>query len=322
MPTGRAPGPRSSGVLAALRRSTWRGHPRPVALDIDTILDHQDGVISRRQAMAAGEAPHDVRRRLRRRDWVKVHPGVYVAHTGPMTWRQGAWAAVLWGWPAALWGPTALHAIERPDLRGATETVHIAIGRHRSGLRPPPGVAVHHVEGIEACVLWNTSPPRTRVEEAALDAAIGADSDLDAVAVLAQVIQRRWTTADRLLRALAGRRRVPRRRRLDTVLADLAAGTCSVLEHGFLTRVKRPHRLPRAERQLPARSSQGLVYRDATTAPCSSCWTAGSSTTRRRRGIGTSSATWTLRWTTGQRSASDGARCSSDRVRPPPSWPC
>ena len=130
-----------------------------MALDIDTILDHQDGVISRRQAMAAGEAPHDVRRRLRRRDWVKVHPGVYVAHTGPMTWRQGAWAAVLWGWPAALWGPTALHAIERPDLRGATETVHIAIGRHRSGLRPPPGVAVHHVEGIEACVLWNTPAP-------------------------------------------------------------------------------------------------------------------------------------------------------------------
>jgi len=238
-----------------------------VGSDLETLLDHQNGVISRRQALAAGEAPHDVRRRLRRRDWVKVHPGVYVAHTGPMTWHQRAWAAVLWAWPASLWGPTALQALERPQLQAAAESIHVAVGRHRSGLRPPPGVAVHHVDGLDTSVLWNASPPRTRVEEAALDVAIGADSDLDAVAVLAQVVQRRRTTADRLSLALARRSRASRRRWLSTVLSDLAAGTCSVLEHGFLVRVERPHGLPGAERQLPVRSSQGLVYRDADYGP-------------------------------------------------------
>ena len=196
-----------------------------------------------------------------------VHAGVYVVHAGPLTWHQRAWAAVLWAWPAALWGPTAIQALERPELLGATVTMHVAVGRHRSGLRPPPGVVVHHVEGLETSVLWNASPPRTRVEEAALDVAMAAESDLDAVAVLAQVVQRRRTTADRLSRALAGRGRASRRRWLSTVLSDIAAGTCSVLEHGFLTRVERPHRLPRAHRQLPARSSQGLVYRDADYGP-------------------------------------------------------
>ena len=59
----------------------------------------------------------------------------------------------------------------------------------------------------------------------------------------------------------------PRRSWLQGALADVAAGTCSVLEHGFLTRVERPHRLPRADRQRPDRASQGVVYRDADYGP-------------------------------------------------------
>jgi hypothetical protein len=106
-----------------------------------------------------------------------------------------------------------------------------------------------------------------RTEEAVLDVAIAAGSDLEAVAVLARWVQRRRTTAGRLQAALAVRRRVPRRGWLKRVLADLAAGTCSVLEHGFLVNVERSHGLPRADRQRPGRSSQGLVYRDADYGP-------------------------------------------------------
>ena len=36
-----------------------------------------------------------------------------------------------------------------------------------------------------------------------------------------------------------------------------------MLEHGYLTRVERPHRLPTARRQLRAIGSAGAVYRDA-----------------------------------------------------------
>ena len=47
------------------------------------------------------------------------------------------------------------------------------------------------------------------------------------------------------------------------MLRDVAHGTCSVLEHGYLHRVERAHGLPRAERQLRGHASVGVVYRDA-----------------------------------------------------------
>ena len=39
-------------------------------------------------------------------------------------------------------------------------------------------------------------------------------------------------------------------------------GPVSVLEHGYLTRVERPHGLPRGRRQRPAVSTRGRVFRD------------------------------------------------------------
>lgn len=58
------------------------------------------------------------------------------------------------------------------------------------------------------------------------------------------------------------RSRCWRERWLRGVLADVAAGTCSVLEYGYLTRVKRPHGLPVAQRQVAGVSATGLVCRD------------------------------------------------------------
>ncbi|GGO84029.1 hypothetical protein GCM10011584_00620 [Nocardioides phosphati] len=66
------------------------------------LLDLQDGVIARRQVLEiAGESDATLRRRLRRGEWVTMHPGVYINHNGPRTWRQRSWGAVLYAWPAA-----------------------------------------------------------------------------------------------------------------------------------------------------------------------------------------------------------------------------
>jgi hypothetical protein len=46
------------------------------------------------------------------------------------------------------------------------------------------------------------------------------------------------------------------------VLADVAGGTCSVLEHEYLCRVERPHGLPLGQRQVRAGTVGGVVYRD------------------------------------------------------------
>jgi len=81
------------------------------------------------------------------------------------------------------------------------------------------------------------------------------------VAVLADVVQSRRTTARRLLRALDRRTRMRRRAFLAAVLRDVAAGACSVLEHAFLDRVERRHGLPTARRQVHE-SARGALYRD------------------------------------------------------------
>ncbi len=72
----------------------WRGAgrgARSTVPDVDAtvsqVLGQQEGVIARRQAVAAGLTSDDVARLLRRREWARVHPGVYVDHTGPLPWQ-------------------------------------------------------------------------------------------------------------------------------------------------------------------------------------------------------------------------------------------
>lgn len=241
--------------------------------DLDRLLASQDGVVSRAQALQAGLLPHDVRRLVRRRELATIHPGVYVAHTGPPTWVQRAWGAVLaCASPrgvagaelgAALAGASAMRAADGPGRAGAPEgPIHVVVPRSRRVV-PPAGVTVTRTFLVRDRVQWHLGPPRMRYDEAALDVALGAAGDLAAVGAVARAVQGRHTTAVRMQRALTARTRAPRRDFLDAVLCDVAEGTCSVLEHAFLTRVERPHGLPRADRQLRAGTATGIVYRDA-----------------------------------------------------------
>ena len=121
----------------------------------------------------------------------------------------------------------------------------------------------HRLADLGHKAQWNLGPPRLRdrASRAATCAAEAAD-DFRAVAVLAAAVQSRRTTAERVLDALDGRSRIARRGFLTGVLRDIAEGTCSVLEHGYLTRVERPPRArPSPERQVAA-SSRGPIYRD------------------------------------------------------------
>jgi hypothetical protein len=223
-------------------------------------LADQEGVISRVQALADGRTPNDIRRLLRRREWVTVFPGVYADHTGELSWLQRAWAAVLFAAPAALSHESALRAAEGPG-KHKDEVIQVAVGRDRR-ISAPAGVRIHRMTHLHRRTQWNLSPPRVRYEEAALDVAIAAPTDLGALDVLASAVQTRRTTARRMLERLDARHRTPRRAWLTRVLQDVAEGACSVLEQGFVARVERPHGLPAAERQLRATATAGIVYRD------------------------------------------------------------
>lgn len=220
----------------------------------DGCLWSQDGVISRGQALSVGLTANDLRRLLRRRELVPIQRGVYVDHTGATTWQQDAWAAVLALAPAALWGPSAT------ALRG--HPIHVATDRDRGWLQPLEGVIVHRVRDLDRRVDWLARPPRMRAEPAAIDAAAVAGSELDAIAELGRAIGERRTTAARLLQELDRRGRTRRGVWLRSVLTDLADGSCSALEHGYLTRVQRPHGLPGGVRQALGSGRVGRVLRD------------------------------------------------------------
>ena len=230
------------------------------------LLALQSGVVSRRQLHDSALLPHDLKRLLRRRDLVRLHDGVFVNHTGEPTWLQRAWAGVLLAQPAALCHDSAIRAADGPGRSGRDELViHLAVDRDRS-LAVPPGYRLHRLSRLDDKVQWNKTPPRVRIEEALIDVASERPDDFDAVATFADAISARRTTPGRIREHLAARPRIPRRDFLDGVLADLELGTCSVLEHGYLTRVEQPHGLPTAVRQLRD-SVHGPVYRDVVYVP-------------------------------------------------------
>jgi len=236
--------------------------------ELARVLRDQDGVVARRQLLALpGTDATAVNRMVRRRELVEVHRGVYVDHTGPPSWQQLAWAAVLWAWPAALAGESAWRAFEGPGRRRRdTGRLHVEVERDRR-LVPPPGIVVHRRAGFGDHVLWNLGPPRVRLEEAVLDVALAAPDELGLVAALADAAGSRRTTAARLAEALAARSRVPRRGLLLAVLADVAAGSCSVLEREYLRRVERAHGLPCGSRQVLLEHAGRSMWQDVVYEP-------------------------------------------------------
>jgi len=220
-------------------------------MTIRELLEQQDGVIARRQVREAGETDADIERRISRREWARIHPGVYVNHTGPPTWNQLAWAAVLYYWPAALAGPSALHAHR---VRGYEPRdggpVHVCVDRSRTVTRRV-GIVVHQIARSETLCKMLMRPPRQSVEHALLDVASRKKRLEGSIAVLADAVQDGRTTTARLLEALRERSKLRHRALLRGVLGDVEEGVRSVLEHRYFRSVERAHGLPPGARQQP-----------------------------------------------------------------------
>jgi len=237
------------------------GKPPRMHHDLRQLLRAQDGVVSRRQLLELGSDDNEIERMLRRREWSRLHPGVYVEHTGPPTWPQRAWAAVLYYEPAALADGSALraHGLRGYDSRDLPIIVNVERTR-TPGRRP--GVVVRRLTGFEAKSYLNLSPPRERIEHALLGEASRKTREDAGLAVVADACQQGRTTVDRLVEALTERPVLPYRRFLLTVLEDIRSGTYSVLEQRYLTRVERPHGLPVGSRQRRVRQGRTPAYRD------------------------------------------------------------
>lgn len=235
-------------------------------LPVKRVLEAQFGVVARRQVLATGLGDDDIERMLRRREWSRVHPGVYVDHTGQPTWIERAWAAALFHWPSALAGPSALRVHGLRSAGGVlssvtSEPIHLVVAHDRR-VWSPAGVLLTRRRRFDDQVQLHLSPPRLRIDEALLDVASGCRGEASAVAVLADACQEGRTTPSRLRATLLSRGRLRHRKTLLAVLDDIADGALSAFEQRYLTQVERRHGLPRARRQVRVVVRGGVTYRD------------------------------------------------------------
>ncbi len=217
------------------------------------LLHDQAGVVARRQLLELGCTDVDIRRWVRRRELTRVHAGVFVNHTGPLTWVSRSWVAVQLYWPAALTHDSVVHR--------AGDVIHVAVRADRNVLTRA-GISVHLLSRLDERVQWHLGPPRVRLEDAVLMMCAARHRRIDALALAADVCQRRRTTPERLLAELDRQPNLKHRAWLREVLLETAGGVRSALESGYLHRVERAHGLPRGTRQLREVTGRGVVYRD------------------------------------------------------------
>jgi very-short-patch-repair endonuclease len=186
---------------------------------------------------------------------------VYTTFTGEPSWEARLWAALCRAGPEAVLSHyTAAELAKITSQR--TSAIHVTVPRQQH-LTPIPGVVLHRSSRIEVARHIGTLPPRTRIEETTVDLTQCSQTLDDALAWLARACGARLTTPDRLRAAMDSRARLAWRRELGIGLDDIADGAHSILELRYLRRVERPHRLPRAQRQVRTVSGRRTRYRDA-----------------------------------------------------------
>lgn len=231
------------------------------------LLAAQCQVLARRQALAAGMSEHAWNWRHSSGRWQALLPGVSMAHLGPPSAEQLAWAAVLHcGDGAAL---TADWALLRQGFRLAEQpfVLHVAVpeGRVvRAGGRLSDDLLVvpHQVRRLSTIVHPARSPAVVRAAPAVLHAAAHAGSDRAAEWRVAAVVQQRLATPGQLREALAQMPRVHRRALVRAVLDDVELGAHATSELDFL-RLLRRNGLPSPDQLQRLVRADGKRYVDA-----------------------------------------------------------
>ena len=227
---------------------------------IEELAAAQGGVVSRTQLYQRGVSRGEVRAHVRARRWRRVGSHCLMVHTGPLTQGARLWSAILEGGPRALLdGDSALVAA---GLQHYTpEKIRVSV---------PRGARIRHrgtAADIRQTRRWVPEDravgdlPRTRVEVAAIRAALWARSNRQATLLLVMTVQQGLATASELSVEMLRIRRDKRRRLLHGVLLDLLGGVQSLGELDVL-RGCRQRGIPEPDLQVLRRTPTGTYYLD------------------------------------------------------------
>jgi len=211
----------------------------------------QAHVLSREQALALGMSDRMVAHLVRRQQWHRLTQGIYLTNDTEPSFLSRAWAGVLVGGERSRLGYLAAARLNRlTDVD--PRVVRVLVAHNRSLVARRGWEFVRERPGVRQGSTRH-DPPRTGVEDTVLDLCAEAGPE-DVVGWVTLAVERGRTTPRRLERALAGRRRHPRRELLEGLLADVAVGVRSPLEMTYLRDVERAHGLSAlVSRQLPSR---------------------------------------------------------------------
>ena len=199
------------------------------------------------ECQAAGISRRQLQRLLKTRRWQSPFPRVYVTFSGPVPRRTMLEAALAYAGPAAALSHETAAALHGFGPWPAVITVSVPYERC---VRRQPGLRIHRSRTLSATVVHPTLVPRrTRAERTVLDCLDRQGSALDALALVANAVQKGRTTAVRLRAALLASPKTRWRRMVLDALPDVGAGAHSVLElHD--ARIRRRHGLPAGRRQV------------------------------------------------------------------------
>jgi hypothetical protein len=216
--------------------------------DFDDLVVLQRGVFTRWQVMAAALDPAVVAASVRSGRFQRLYPGVYAAFTGPPCREAELWAAVLRAGPDAVLSHETAAELDG-FAPGPGRLIHVTVPLEKRVARAP-GIALHRSSRLEMARHPARTPPRTRIEETALDLAQLAATFDDAFGWISRPCAKRLTKPPLLSQALMSRNRMRWRAELTLALADIAEGVMSPLENRYVRDVERPHGVPAAKRQV------------------------------------------------------------------------
>lgn len=222
---------------------------------LDELVDRQDGVLTRQQALRCGLTPAKIETQVRSGRWRRLLPRVYAVFTGPPPRRAVLWAVLLRAGPGAV-----LSHESAAELVGLADrpspVVHVTVPADRR-IGRIPGAVVHLSGRADVAAHPTRLPRQTRVEETVLDLVDRARTLEVAIGWVARACGRRLSTADRLREAMGQRAKLRWRKDLRALLSDVGDGCHSVLEVRWARDVERAHGLPKGERQAVRRRPGG-----------------------------------------------------------------
>lgn len=229
----------------------------------ELLADH-DGVVSTSEVLMY-MTEDQLRWQISSGRWQKPARGVVVTQSGPLTYRQALWAALLRAGPrAALAGLTAarLDGFKGfDDKRSFGDTpIHLLAPAGYKRRTPPPGLIVitHYARTLtEEDVHPFRQPRRTRIARSLIDAAAWMPTERGAMAILAAGVEQRLVRAQDLSQVVDRMGALHRRKLIRETIGDVAGGSQALSELDFTRQVIRAFRLPEPSRQAARRDAKG-----------------------------------------------------------------